>query len=318
MIPIEMLERSGLPSTQAIAKIKQQPAENKLFRSKVADLHEAWVFAIEQYAWSTRFPGTLFVSIPRWKALEKTWTHRAEHLIVTTEQMQAYYASLGCPEEKSVVLPNTIHTELFDNYPVNESILQAHRSEYTLVYTGGINLHRGLGFLLETMPLLLQHCAARLVIVGEGRIRSELEAQVKSLGIQEHVVFEGWRPQPEIKSYILASDVCLIPQVKCDHTDTTVPHKLFHYMYLKRPLVTTNCTYMQKVVASEDCGLVAPYGDHEAFAERLITLYKDPACRKQMGENGHRAVLDLYNWTHSVRSLIQMYRKMDQEVKTHK
>ena len=279
----------------------------------VADLHEAWVAAIEQYAWSTRFPGKLFVNIRRWRALEKKWADRVKNIVVTTDEMKTRYTELGCPDNKVVVLPNTINTAAFDDYPVYEPIIQKHASEFTMVYTGGINLHRGLGFLLDSMPSVLQQCDARLVLVGDGRIRPELEAQAESLGIADHVFFEGWRPQAEIKSYILASDVCLIPQVKCEHTDTTVAHKLFHYMYLERALITTNCTYMQRVVEETDCGIVVPYGDHEALASVIIELYRAPSRRKQMGINGHQAVKERYNWEHSVRSLIEMYHEMERE-----
>ena len=279
----------------------------------VADLHEAWVAAIEQYAWSTRFPGKLFVSIRRWKALEKKWAGRVRKIVVTADEMKARYTELGCPDDKVVVLPNTINTAAFDDYPVYEPIIQKHASEFTMVYTGGINLHRGLGFLLDSMTLVLQQCNARLILVGDGRIRPELEAQVKSLGIADHVFFEGWRPQAEIKSYILASDVCLIPQVKCEHTDTTVAHKLFHYMYLERALITTNCTYMQRVVEETNCGIVVPYGDHEALASSILELYRNPLRRKQMGINGHLAVTERYNWKRSVRSLIEMYNELERK-----
>lgn len=282
----------------------------------VADLHEAWVAAIEQYAWSTRFPGKLFVSIRRWKALEKKWAGRVKNIVVTTDEMKGRYTELGCPDNKVVVLPNTINTAAFDDYPVYEPIIQKHASGFTMVYTGGINLHRGLGFLLDSMPLVQRQCNVRLVLVGDGRIRPELEAQVESLGIADHVFFEGWRPQAEVKSYILASDVCLIPQVKCEHTDTTVAHKLFHYMYLERPLITTNCTYMQRVVEETDCGIVVPYGDHEALASSIIELHGNPSRRKQMGINGHQAVKEHYNWERSVRSLIEMYHEMERKSKS--
>ena len=116
----------------------------------------------------------------------------------------------------------------------------------------------------------------------------------------------------------MASDVCLIPQIKCEHTDKTVTHKLFHYMYLQRPLITTNCAYMQQVVEATDCGAVVPYGDHEAFASCLIELYKNPARRKQMASNGHQAVLERYNWDHSVRSLVQMYRSMAEKMDSNR
>ena len=279
----------------------------------VADLHEVWISVLGIYAWSTRFPGKLFISIRRWKVLEKKWANRAKKVIVTTEEMRDRYISLGCSDSKVVALPNTINTEAFDNYPLDEDIIKAQESELTLVYTGTINLHRGLDFLLDSMPLVLRQCDARLVIVGEGRIRPELEAQAETLGIADHVFFEGWRPQAAIKSYILASDICLIPLVKCEQTDKAAAHKLFHYMYLKRPVIATNCNYTQQVVEETDCGVVVPYGDHKALASSITELYRDPARRKQMGVNGHQAVKERYNWERSARSLIEMYREMERE-----
>ncbi len=284
----------------------------------VADLHEVWVSVLGQYAWSTRFPGKLFISIRRWKTLEKKWASQAEKVIVITEEMRDRYTSLGCPESKVVALPNTINTETFDSYTVSETIIKTYASEFTLVYTGTINLHRGLGFLLDSMPLVLRQCNARLVLVGDGRIRPELEAQVESLGIADHVFFEGWRPQAEIKSYILSSDVCVIPLVKCEQGDMSLPHKLFHYMYFGRPLITTNCTHMQRVVEETDCGIVVPYGDHEALASSIIELHRNPLRRKQMGINGHRAVKEHYNWERSVRSLIEMYHDMERKSESGK
>jgi len=282
----------------------------------VADLHEVWVSVLSHYAWSTRFPGKLFVSIRRWKFLERKWANSSRKLIVITEEMRSRYVSLGCSSEDIIVLPNTINTDLFDDYSIKKSIIQAHQSEFTIVYAGTINAHRGLGFLLDCMPTVLNHCNVRLVIVGEGRIRAELEAQAESLRISDHVFFEGWRPQHEIKSYILASDVCVLPLLKCEQTEKAAPHKLFHYMYLKRPQVVTDCSYIQTVVESTNCGLVAPYGDVKAFASSIISLYQNPELRKLMGENGHQAVTEFYNWNTSVKPLINMYRNMSMNQKT--
>ena len=276
----------------------------------VADLHEFWIAAIRQYAWSTRFPGKLFVSIRRWRTLEKKWINQLKRIIVTSEGMKIRYSEIGYSKKKILVLPNTINTQLFDEYPVYDSILQKYSSGFTLVYTGGINLHRGLEYLIDSMPHVLDQCDVRLVIVGDGATRSELEAQVMSLGISDHVIFEGWRPQAEIKSYILAGNVCLLPLVKSDHTDGATAHKLFHYMYLSRPLIITNCTQMQRIVEETDCGLVVSYGDCKALAAAIIELYNNSERRNQMAVNGHRAVIERYNWAESAHSLIKMYQEM--------
>ena len=276
----------------------------------VGDLHEVWVSVLGLYAWSTRFPGKLFISIKRWKRLEKKWANQLDKIIVITEDMRKRYRSLVESNIEIIALPNTINTEAFDHYPIDAEILEPHSSEFTLVYTGTINPQRGLSFLLHAMPLVLQQCKARLVIVGDGRIRPELETLANDLHISDHVYFEGWQEQYKIKSYILASDVCLMPLIKSEQTEKAAPHKLFHYMYLKRPQIVTDCAFIQRVVESTDCGLVVPYGDVDALASSIIDLYKNPERRQRMGNNGHRAVLERYNWEISAQSLIEMYNRM--------
>jgi len=276
----------------------------------VGDLHEIWVSVLGLYAWSTRFPGKLFISIRQWKRLEKKWANQLDKIVVITEDMRKRYTSLVDSKVEIFALPNTINTKAFDQYLIDDEILQSHSSEFTLVHTGTINPQRGLSFLLKAMPLVLQQCNARLVIVGDGRIRPELEALARDINISGYVYFEGWQDQPKIKSYILASDVCLMPMVKSQQTEKAAPHKLFHYMYLKRPLIVTDCDYSQRVVESMDCGLVVPYGDVKALASSIIDLYRDPESCKRMGENGHRAVVEHYNWEKSAQSLIEMYKEM--------
>lgn len=278
----------------------------------VGDLHELWVSVLGLYAWSTRFPGKLFVSIRQWERLEKKWSNQLDKIIVITEAMQQRYRSIVVSNPEIIALPNTINTEAFDQYPIDDKILQSHSSEFTLVYTGTINPHRGLSFLLHAMPQVLRQCKARLVIVGDGRIRPDLETLAKDLHISDHVYFEGWQVQPKIKSYILASDICLMPLIKSEQTENAAPHKLFHYMYLKRPQIVTDCSFIQRVVESVDCGVVVSYGDVDALALSIIDLYNDPERRQQMGNNGHRAVIERYNWKTSAQTLIEMYQRMKQ------
>ena len=274
----------------------------------VADLHENWVEALQHYAWSNRYPGKLVVNIPRWERTERRWVRAADRLVVVIEEAAARYAAMGVPRDRITVVPNTVHLGAFRGFEIEEALVDRLRSRLTLVYTGGIDAHRGLETVVDAMPAILRtEPKARLVIVGDGRTKPELEERAVALGLGERVSFEGWQPQARLKSYIAAADVCLVPHLKTVHTDATIPHKLFHYMFMRKPVVVTNCRPLERIVEDAAAGLVYSSGDAEALTEAVLHLHRNPQACAEMGERGHRAVVEQYHWDATVRGLVAMY-----------
>ena len=274
----------------------------------IADLHENWVQALSLYAWSTQLPGRLLISKSKWQALEKRWLQRVDKVLVVVNEAKERVEKLGIEPAKLVVTPNTIKSADFEQYPLVPAIVRSIESPFTIVYTGGIDLHRGLGTLVRALPAVLRAGPARLVIVGDGSTRGDLIRLAKSLDIADHVEFIGWKPQEHMRSYIAGSHVCTVPHSKGGQNDMTQPHKIFHYMYMKRPVVVTACRPLKRVVDEAQCGLVCVPDDPKSMADALIYLYKNPEERLRMGANGHRAVMTHYNWDHTAQDMVEMYK----------
>ncbi len=277
----------------------------------VVDLHENYVAAVQYYAWSTRPPGKWFVSLKKWKKLEEEWLKASDLVITVIEENRDRLKKLGIPEEKMTVTPNTLNTADFDTYERETERQLRQNDEVLLTYIGGFDSHRGLEHLIGAVKKLDDSgLDFRLMLVGDGRTRRETEEKVNELGITGRVSFEGWQPLAKVRSYIESSDICLIPHVKNKHTDTTIPHKLFQYMYCSKPVVSTNCVPIERIVHETGAGFIYPSGDADALAEGLKELIASPEKRKEMGESGRKAVLDKYNWDHTVKDLIGKYSRL--------
>ena len=74
----------------------------------------------------------------------------------------------------------------------------------------------------------------------------------------EHVRFEGWVEFSRVPSYLAASDVCILPLVRSVQTDAALPHKLFQYMLMGKPVVASACVEMSRVIEESGCGLLFP------------------------------------------------------------
>ena len=92
------------------------------------------------------------------------------------------------------------------------------------------------------------------------------------------------------------ADVGVIPHPKNDHTDTTIPNKLFDYMAAAGRFLVSNAAPLERIVlAANVVGLVF----RRAIAEPggvLARMSADRAALESMGRNGAAAVRQRFHW----------------------
>jgi glycosyltransferase involved in cell wall biosynthesis len=274
----------------------------------IADLHENWPAALRNYGYARRFPGRILISPDRWERHERQVLPQVGRIIVVIEEAKERLLRLGLPAERIAVVRNTVKADEFRGFGIDPSIGERFRGRFVLSYLGGFERHRGLETLVDATAILARSIPETiLLLIGGGSTAGALRERAAALGIAERVVFEGWQPFERFPSYIEASNVCVIPHLRNDHTDTTIPHKLFHYMLLGRPVLTTDCRPLKRIVDEAGCGLVVESGNADAMARAASSL-ADPVLRARMGEAGRRAVLDRYNWERDAAVLVELYR----------
>ena len=192
---------------------------------------------------------------------------------------------------------------------------QKFKDKFVVTYIGGFDIHRRIESVVKVMPEILKECPnSKLVLVGKGKNLKTLVRLSQNLEVEKYISFEGWQPPYNLPSYIKASNVCLIPHLKTVHTDNTIPHKLFHYMLLGKPVVATNCNPIERIINEAKCGLVYESNDSNGLAECITKLYKDSKLRKDFGLNGKKAVLEKYNWKNTSKNLIRLYEKIGEAI----
>ena len=272
----------------------------------VADLHENYPAAVENYDYANRFPGRLLISTERWRRYEKRTVPQADRVLVVIEEARERFAGT-IPNEKIEVISNTVEVGEFEGFPIDQELVDRLASQMTFVYLGGFDRHRGLETLVEAFDQFRKEQSdAYLVLVGTGATRAALESQCAQLGLSDRVSFEGWQDFRKFPSYVLGSSVCMIPHLRSEHTDTTIPHKLFHYMLLERPVISTDCRPLRRILESTGAGLCYPSGDARALSERFREM-RDPKLRAKLGAAGRVAVLDEFNWAQTARRLVAIY-----------
>lgn len=285
--------------------------KNRLNVPLILDLHENYVEALSEYAWSTRFPGKLLVSKKKWRKLEKKWIGDSDLIVTVIKEMKEKYIRNGVSKDKIIVTPNTPDIYSFRSFAIKDEILSKFENKKVLLYSGGFDLHRGLSVAVDAMKIVKENCTnALLVLVGDGRNRSELEAQVKDSGLTDYVKFEGWQKQENIRSYVKRADVGLIPHVRSVQTDASIPHKLGYYMSEELPVITSNCTSLERMVNEHNAGRVFESGNAQDLAEQIIYLLEHNDEALQLGRNGKFAAESDFNWDATVQPLVNYYKSI--------
>lgn len=278
----------------------------------VVDLHENYVDALGHYVWSTKFPGKWVISLINWKRLEKEWLKGADKIITVISEMKGRYLDLGFQDEKIIVIPNTPNINEFRSFPLKKEILDKYNTRKVLLYSGGFDLHRGLETAIRAMTFVREkNPEALLLLVGDGRIRNDLEKVTNELGLQDFVQFEGWQEQANIRSYVKSAAIGLIPHLRSVQTNASIPHKLGYYMSESLPVISTNCTSLERMINEYQAGKIYESGDAEALANQIKYLLDNSEEAQKLANNGLEAVEKEFNWNTTVQPLIEYYRTLD-------
>ena len=231
------------------------------------------------------------------KRLERFVVPRLSGVMVVSEASRRRVQSLKSTMPPVWVVGNTPSIERSAKHIEHPAAIavRAH-SGVKLLYVGFLEHMRGLEIVIRALPTLLAHGVEPLLtIVGDGEHRAELERLAASLGVASSVHFVGWIDQRFLPGIIAAADICLIPHYVTEHTDTTLPNKIFDYMAQAKPVVVSHAAALKDIVENYHCGATYTDTSPSELAGELLML-TDPERRKKLGEAGLKAVRQTFNW----------------------
>jgi glycosyltransferase involved in cell wall biosynthesis len=235
--------------------------------------------------------------------VERRTLPRVDHtFVVVEESARRLQEQLGVPATRVSVVSNTPRIENLEALAACAA-RDAHPG-LQLVYTGFVQEARGLEVVVEAVALLrARGVDVRFRIVGDGPYLPRLARLVTARNLQSAVEFTGWVAHGEIAHHVREADAGIIPHPKNDHTDTTIPNKLFDFMACARPVVVSNAAPMERIVRDERCGLVFTAGCAQSLAAVLARMAADPAALEDMGRNGAEAVRRRFHWERDAQVL---------------
>ena len=153
---------------------------------------------------------------------------------------------------------------------------------------------------LESVP------EARFVVVGDGELRADVERQIASLGLSERIALAGW--QREMPPIYAALDALVLPSLNEGTSVTAI-----EAMAAGVPVVATAVGGMPDLVADGRTGLLAPSGDVEALARRVVQVLREPQWARTLALAGQESVLARFGVGRLVSDMESLYTSVLEE-----
>ena len=252
------------------------------------------------------------LSFPRFADKLERWIFRsADRVIVVTQVLGDMLMDLGVERERVVVTPNGVDLELYDYDNRNAVRERARRSlglppeeegEVVLGFVGYYRPWHRLDLALEALrdPSLAR---ARLVLIGEGPAREELEERAEKLGVRERLTFAGQRPHHAIPALLPAFDLALVPAIN----PYASPLKLHEYMAAGVATIAPDQPNLREVLRDGHDALLVPPGDGDAFGGAILRLAGDADLRRRLGAQGRRTIIERdLTWEGNARRVCEL------------
>jgi glycosyltransferase involved in cell wall biosynthesis len=254
------------------------------------------------------FQGTLAKFI--FTAAEKHAAKVTDHFFCSASAMTKLYlaAGIGRPE---------IFTRIFSGFDLQPFLnatndltlrqqLGLEENHFVIGKIGRIFKLKGHADLVKVFAKILPQVPhARLLFVGDGALRGEIENQIHALGLAGKVIFTGLVKPNEVARYVGLMD-CLAHLSYREALSRALPQALA----AGKPVIAYDFDGADEICLDNKTGFLIRTGDLETAAQKLLQLARDAALRKKFGERGQQFVKENFSVEKMVADQYTVYQKL--------
>lgn len=161
--------------------------------------------------------------------------------------------------------------------------------------------HKGHKYLIQATKLLKEVAPKiKVIIVGEGPLKMELNRQVKEIDVEDMVFFLGFRK--DVPQILASLDLFVLSS----HLEG-MGSILMDAMACRLPVVATKVGGIPEVVIQGETGLLVPPRRPSALAKSILKLYNDRALASRLGERGYEVVHQKFSAESMADKIINVY-----------
>lgn len=196
----------------------------------------------------------------------------ANHLVCQTTDTMRWFKWV---KNKSLI-PNPVR---FDEFKIKTK-------ENVVLAVGSLHKSKGFDMLIKAFKLVAEDEISsdwKLIIVGEGEQRKELENYIESNGLKERILLPG--KTESIQEYYLTSSIFVLSS-----RYEGLPNVLIEAQFFGLPCIAFDCDYgPREILQDGETGILVYPGDIKSLSHNIITLINDGGLRKDLGAKAQKA-----------------------------
>lgn len=251
----------------------------------------------------------VLIRLARW--LENFLYARADYLLVNSPAYRDYLIAKGIETKRISFVPNGVDPFMFDPQQRGEDVRRKYgvQNKFAVTYAGAIGMANDIDVLVKAAVLIRDRADIHLLIVGDGKERRRLEAEVKALGLS-NITFTGPIPKSRMPEILAASDACVAILRNIKMFTTTYPNKVFDYMAAGRPTVLAIDGVIREVVEAADGGIFVEPGNPTQLVSAIARLADDPSKARKMGDSARSYVVQHFDRNEHAREFMNLVRRI--------
>jgi glycosyltransferase involved in cell wall biosynthesis len=235
----------------------------------------------------------------------------ADFVLPVTHVLAGHVTARGVPDNRIVIIPNGINESHFSKAPSSDVAKQKIGWDNALIlgFTGFVRDWHGVDRVVRWLATSSAPANAKLLVVGDGPARADLEKLATALRVADRVRFTGFVPRDQVPAYVAAFDIALQPAVVAYAS----PLKLFEYLALRKAVIAPMCPNIEEVLEHDLNALLFDENVKGAFESSLDRLCADNVLRGRLGDAAGKTIARLgLTWNRNAERVTELAKRAQQ------
>jgi glycosyltransferase involved in cell wall biosynthesis len=172
-----------------------------------------------------------------------------------------------------------------------------------------MEMRKGHKFLLDAFKKIIMErkdCPLKLLIIGEGEERGNLESYVRELNLEEKVIFTGYRE--DVEEFMALMDIFVLTSLR-----EGLPRVLVQAAAVGIPLIAFNVDGVSEIIKDNQNGFLIRPRDVEQLASRIIKYIDNQELVLLHSQRGREFIKDKWSIEDMVDKIDKIYQDLIQE-----
>lgn len=268
---------------------------SKLKKKVIFDSHEFYALQLREKQYIPKCTRKIISLV--YQIFEKIYLKSIDIVLTPcTLNGENYFEKIS---KKTVFISNVPRLEEFySKYTKNKN------KKKIICYVGSLSYQRGIYHLL----LASERAKYKLVLAGNYSSK-EFENKIKSLPEYTNVKDLGYLNRDEVFSLYGECEIGMSTlldfgqYLQCD----IMPTKVYEYMSMGIPVIISDTPYVRKIMKRYLFGICVNPQNIDEIADAIMYLNEHPDKAQEMGNQGRKAIVSIFNWEIEEKKLLALY-----------